>query len=306
MERLKRKAGLFFILFSFAVSILPVKAGPGTSGNTDLPLPAVPDSIVSGKEKIAYILQHFWDDLDFASDPRACDLNFMEQSICDFVSIMAYADEPSSKRAADTAIGKAAAKPETIAIFANLTDLYLYEPNSPYYSETLYSYFLPGFLESGTLDDAHRERYAYQRECMLKNRPGTIASDFSYITVSGEKGKLHDLVYPGKLLLLFFNPDCDKCRHLISSLEESPMINGLISDGRLTILAIYSEKNRDLRKEYLPKIPDSWITGFDDGIIDEQDIYVLRSLPSLYILDNDKKIIGKDINPERLSDYFFF
>ena len=56
------------------------------------------------------------------------------------------------------------------------------------------------------------------------------------------------------------------------------------------------EKWRALAKEY----PDYWYNGYDQDYAIRQDIsYNVRGIPSLYVLDEDKRVIMKDAPAEK-------
>lgn len=56
---------------------------------TELPLPSVPSGITTTEDRAAFVARHFWDALDFRSDPLAVDTAFMEQNFANFISVLA-------------------------------------------------------------------------------------------------------------------------------------------------------------------------------------------------------------------------
>ena len=58
------------------------------------------------------------------------------------------------------------------------------------------------------------------------------------------------------------------------------------------------------RRRTLDRLPSAWTAGFNNGTIYTRDLYVLRNLPALYLLDEARRVILKDAAaPARLSEY---
>ena len=55
----------------------------------------------------------------------------------------------------------------------------------------------------------------------------------------------------------------------------------------------------------MPVYPEEWYNGFDpDFVLRNNDIYNVRAIPSLYLLDSQKTVIMKDAVTERVLDFF--
>jgi hypothetical protein len=51
----------------------------------------------------------------------------------------------------------------------------------------------------------------------------------------------------------------------------------------------------------MPIYPDEWYNGFDpDLAIRTDNLYSVRAIPSLYLLDQDKRVIMKDAPENRI------
>ena len=66
-----------------------------------------------------------------------------------------------------------------------------------------------------------------------------------------------------------------------------------VDAGNLTVLAIYTEGNLDVWKTTISELPKEWIVGTDREEIKQRCLYDLKAMPSLYLLDGDKKVILK-------------
>ena len=265
------------------------------SAALDLPLPVPPDSLTVGEEKIAYILNHFWDTLDFKNDQRVHDPAFLEQNFSNFIAILSYAGNDARREAVKKAVKLAGADLSALTEFAEVAELYLYALESPYVSEELYEVFLEAFTEIEVFDEVHAERYAWQLRGLRKNRPGMTAADFGYVTPDGQRSTLHSTPATGEILLIFYDPDCGNCHKIIGSLREDSRVTEGIRKGELTVMAIYSGDNFEQWKSTVGDMPADWIVGYENGRIEEEELYDFQAMPTVFLLDKDKKILRRNI-----------
>ena len=73
------------------------------------------------------------------------------------------------------------------------------------------------------------------------------------------------------------------------------MLNEYLENGRLSIVAIYPDADIEAWRNYQSSMPVAWISGYDAGqIISRDRLYDLKAIPSLYLLDSDKRVLVKD------------
>ena len=72
------------------------------------------------------------------------------------------------------------------------------------------------------------------------------------------------------------------------------------SSGRMKVLSVCIEGETEGWKNILA--PEGWIDGCDkQRILVEEDLYDLRNLPAIYLLDAEKRIILKNATLQRLE-----
>jgi len=127
-----------------------------------------------------------------------------------------------------------------------------------------------------------------------RNRVGEKATDFVYTTASGRQGRLFDL--RSEWTILFFNnPGCHACAQIMADFSASPDIARLLADGSLKVLSVYPDEDLKAWKEYYSHYPRQWTNAFDKAqVIRSQQLYDLKAIPSIYLLDRDKKVVVKD------------
>ena len=268
----------------------------------ELVLPAVPATLLAPNDRADFIIEHFWDNLDFANDARAKNHDFMEQNFVNFLSVFPIADEGSRHTAVNTLMSKLSDDSRDYLEMMKLAEKYLFEPQSPMASDDTYELFVRNILANPGIPSEYKIRYRAHLEAIQKNRPGTVASDFTYETADGVTSSLYKTLTPNKLLLVFYDPDCDHCGEVMQQLKANDVLAKKVADNDLAVMAIYSGDEKDLWKERLPLVPEGWITGYDDGTLQDDGLYIMRMMPTLYILDSDKRVVAKDIKPETLLD----
>lgn len=180
--------------------------------------------------------------------------------------------------------------------FLSLAEKYLYEPNSPYYNDELYLFFLKYEARFHFRNLSQSARYKRHYIMMQKNPKGKPATDFTYETQKGNKGTLYDI--DAKFLILFFNdPTCSECKkvkeELISKKETLELFGA-------KVFALYIDNNPTEWR--LATYPTEWINGYAPEI-DSDDLYNIRALPCLYLLDNKKQVIFKDSQVDIIVNY---
>lgn len=173
------------------------------------------------------------------------------------------------------------------AHFLTLAEKYLYDPNSPYRNDEQYLLFLQYASEHRLKDYIANSRYQKHYMMVQKNRVGNAATDFAYSTQVGEKGNLYSL-QSQYTLLFFHDPNCEECQFVKQQLE-SQQLN--FAQRGVQIVAVYIDEEVDAwrKAQYLPY----WLSVYAPDI-DKQDLYDIKALPTLYLLDNNKKVLLKD------------
>lgn len=178
--------------------------------------------------------------------------------------------------------------------FAMLAERVLHDPNSPARNDELYIPVLEALVSSPWLD--RWERIAPQHDLRMasQNRIGRPANDFRYTTADGATRRMYDI--RAEYLLLFINnPGCNMCKTVREAISASPMLNELIERGKLKVLALFPDEDLTEWQEYRPQIPARWINAYDKGcVVRDRELYDLKAIPALYLLDRDKRVMVKD------------
>lgn len=281
------------------------KPAVDTLADLELPLPVLPATLTDPSARAAYIIEHYWDAMDFRDTLRSHNVDFVEQNFANFVSVFPYADAQSQRNAAGRLLDCAKVDKEAYLLVAETAEKYLYDPNSPMLSEDYYMLFLEHLASSPVLDEYETVRYVWQLDAAKKNRPGMRAADFSYVTPEGRRRTLRETPCGSELLLIFYDPDCGHCKEIITALTEERLLNEMTADGRITVLAVHSGEQKSLWEETASQLPAGWLKGYESGLLQESGAYVLRAMPTIYLLNSRKEVVLKDVLPEQLMYYLY-
>lgn len=288
-------------LLSF-IWLFGVCNGQQTEGHT-FQMVAIPSVITEPEERAAYLVKHYWDKFDFTDTTLIHLPEIMEQAVSNYIDIMKHVPAKAASSSIKEMMNKASADSAMFVCFYGLYEKYLYDPDSPVRDESLFVYVLEAVLEAPVLDEVSKIRPAHLLELALKNRVGEPAADFTYTLADGKKGTLYH-TKADYLLLFFYNPDCHACQETADQLAASPLVTEWIGNNKLKILAVYPDEDLEAWKNHIPYMPASWINSYDSAVsLKNDEIYDLKAIPTLYLLDKDKKVILKDVTFNQVENY---
>ncbi len=305
MIRMRKTITVILALLSATTACCHTARQPDTPNDTtrvrterpkELPLPEVPDTLTAPEDRAAHIALHFWDTKDFADTTSLRDAGFMEQNFANFISILPYSTRQGIETAVKTLMTRAQSSKEAYRNISDMAEKYLYDPNSPMLNEELYITFLEEIIRSPLLDDTEKTKPAFALKAAKKNRLGTVAADFEYTDRHGRRRSLHG-TKAETTVLVFYDPDCKHCTEIMKELKDDAALRKATQENRVTVLAIYSDGDRKLWDETKDSLPAEWLAGFDISDIQRRGTYILRAMPTIYILDSSKTVLAKDVMP---------
>ncbi|MDE6100667.1 MAG: DUF5106 domain-containing protein [Paramuribaculum sp.] len=267
----------------------------------ELPLPRIPDSIREPQARATFLLNHFWDEATLTDTAVTRNEHFMERNFVNFVNLYPHANADSLPGITYRLLAQVTPDVRSRVILYDLIDKYLSDPESPVKSDDSYIIFLQQWLKLPNLNKYEKEEPRYRLTSAMKNRPGTTATDFNYLTREGSQGSLSS-TEASNLLLLFYDPDCDHCNETIAALRNEPTVNNAIEAGNLKVLAVYAEGDERLWHSTNGTMPENWTVALDRSDIADKGLYIITEMPGIYLLDKDKKVIMRDPGLKKLAE----
>lgn len=254
-------------------------------------------------EKARQVLTHYWDNVLLTDSMVATHPEVCKQAFVDYVLLLGNVPLDVAQEGICLFVDKLALSDKVFLFYKNLFDTFLYDPNSPYRNDAPYEVFLQAVIDQPRLDKLHKIGPRALISLVRKNNPGALAVDFTYTLSNGTSKSLHGLTT--ELILLYFNnPDCHECGVVSEKLQASPYIQKLLSTGRLSILSFYTDEDKSVYWSTLDKMPKTWINAYDKKVVvKNQSLYDLKAIPTLYLLDKQKKVLLKDAPFEVIEQY---
>ena len=258
------KARLIIIFALLAYAFAPAKA------QRDFPYPSVPDTLRSVKQRASYLCEHYWDNFNFADTLLLQDKEMAEQGFVNFIDILARFDHHIATEGVTAFSAKAYTNKNAKEKFESLIEHYYENPESPMRNDRIYILFLKEMALSPYFDEAEKERIDFRLKAASKNLPGTIATDFTFTLEDGKQHKLSDYKSQ-KVILYLYDPDCENC-HKVSAWLSKQQI-----PADITMLRIIADARLG-------------------------NLYSLKAMPTIYLLDKENKVVLKDCTPEQLIE----
>lgn len=300
-----------YLSFVFLFFLCSCKSGNASSqGNSvsqdtvkAIKLPIIPVTMTDVEQRADFFVRHYWDNVNFADTNYIHHPEITEQTWVDYCDLLNHVPLATVQDAMKEVFKRAAVDKKVLNYFEELADKYLYDPNSPMRNEEFYIPVLESIIVSPVLDDIEKIRPRARLELAQKNRIGTKALDFAYTLASGAQGTLYSI--QAEYTLLFINnPGCHACTETIEALKGAPVIGKLIAEKKLKVLSLYPDKELDEWKKHLHEFPVTWTNGYDKSFaITEKNLYDLKAIPTLYLLDKSKTVLLKDATAGVVEEY---
>lgn len=266
-------------------------------------LPSIPAVYRDPADRAKYLIEHYWDRFDVSGATVGRMTDQTEQAFANYVDLSRHVDAGVASAAFVGLLRSAEGNKVFFSYLDGLFEKYLYDAYSPLRNEALYESVLEYLVSSPVLDEIARIRPERLLALVRRNRVGQVALDFAYLDRNGREGRLSG-VEAKRLLLFFYDPDCEDCQRARESLKVSPVVGRQVTEGKLRVLALYPYGDRSLWESYATNIPGEWINGLDEaGQVMGEELYDLKRMPTLYLLDEGKRVLLKDVSVHDIEDY---
>lgn len=261
--------------------------------------PEVPEPADSIKDKklyrYLYYKNHFWDGIDI-TDPGLLRTPILDAKIKEYLDDVVIQQSDSVIKEVDLLITKASASKEAYRyLLITLINKYEASPVIDFdkvFVHIVEQYYLTGKADEWTTKETLEK--LQQRVNMIKpNFLGNDAPQLILWDTLGNKINLRDI--DAKFTVLYFyDPDCGHCQRKTPILyEQYPEMQA----KGVEILGICTGTDEKKWKDFIKNLDLGWINLADlQSQTYVKYFYDVRSTPTVYILDKDKKIILKKID----------
>ena len=278
------------LIILFVLTFIP----SNVNAKLEFEYPAIPVELTQPSQRAGFLLRNYWQSIDFKKTIADRDAEEFEQYFADFVNLFPHAEESDVTAAIDSLLEQVNVNNSNLHLVIAFAEKYLFEPESPLYDEEYYRLFLNKELSLPEINRNDKIRLQYQLDATNKNPVGSLTTDFEFETIEGKKMNLSQIVTDKNILLIFFDPDCDHCRDILGRFTNGETVEEL-NPEQLKIVAIYSGEEKDLWNYFALSLPENWIVGYEPMKIYDEDLYVITSMPTVYLLSPKKIVLRKNI-----------
>lgn len=306
---LKRICLSFVCVIVFAVFCSFQRSGDLNNRSSEVaqeetfPYPVIPSLITDPEGRAAYLLTHYWERVDFNRHRLSDKDAMMEQGFVDFLSVFPHVEASVLPQAIRNLLKLAMTDNAKVQPLVDLVENYLYHPNSPMLNEEYYGLFIQELLTSSRLSLETREKLKFQLNAVNKNRVGSQVSDFSFLDASHRTERLYT-IKASQILLFFYDADCEECKYVLSQMKKNTYLKNEVSSNRLKVVTVCVEGGLRRWMKTIDTFPQAWVKGCVEDFSSLLNGFVFRAMPTIYLLDKNKKVILKDVPWVQLVNYW--
>ncbi|GAF03477.1 TlpA family protein disulfide reductase [Saccharicrinis fermentans] len=261
-----------------------------------------PDSVIQVK-RYQYYKQHYFDNIDM-NDDRLLRTPFFTGKLENFFSktILQLPDSivKEAVRVIDMAKGNKDMEKYLIQFtfnYANESKLMGMDAAMVQLGE---KYYLSGIAD--WVDQEFIDKLEDRITKLKPNLIGNTAPDLKMVSPNNQYYRLSE-VYAPITILIFWEPDCGHCKKEIPKLKE--LVWDKYQDVGVKIFAVFTQHEKEKWTDFIADHQlEEWINVYDPYHQSNfRNLYDIYSTPAIYILDENKKIIGKRIGAEQVPDF---
>lgn len=269
--------------------------------------PKKADGSIDSTFQLRYYRKHFFDNFDISDDALIrLPQPIYSQKINEYLDKLYAPQVDTLKKAIEPLITRAKPNPETYKYlvwtlmlkyqtpeFMGLDELFVYL-NDKYFASGEMDFWVNDRLKKNLKDHADRLR---------KSLIGITAPNLIMQDAALQPRNLHNIKNK-YTIIYFFDPDCGHCK------TETPKLVDFYTKNKakfdIEVFAVSADTSMQKMRDYIKTMNMKWITvnGPRTYVGSYHDLYDAMTTPTIYILDDKKKIIGKKLPVERLEDFF--
>lgn len=265
------------------------------------------DGSIDSLFQLKYYREHFFDNFDLSDDALIrIEQPLYKKKVNEYLDKL-YAQHPDTiTKAITKLVAKAKKNPETYRfLMIQLTSKYgtpEYMGMDEVFVWLYYTYYATGEMDSWA-NEKHKKNLKeladnYCKSLIGKTGPNLIMQDADF-----QPKSMYD-IKTKYTIVYFFDHDCGHCR------KETPVLVEFYKKNKakfnVEVFAVDIDSTMAKMREFIKTFNTTWITVNGPRTylkVHFKDQYDVPSYPTLYILDEKKKIIAKKIPIEKLGDF---
>jgi peroxiredoxin len=256
--------------------------------------------------QLRYYRAHFFDNFDLSDDALIrLPQPLYSQKVNEYLDKLFPPQADSLKKAIDFLVSKARKNQETYKYMVFTLTVKYTNPDIMGLDE-VFVYLNDKYFATGEMDFWANERYRKnikdQADRLRKSLIGNTAPNLIMLDGDLKPRSMYDI--KNKYTILFiFDPDCGACK------TETPKLVNFYTKNKsrfdVEVFAVSADTSMKKMRDYISTMNMKWITvnGPRTYVGSYHDLYDANTTPTLYVIDDRKKIIAKKIPIERLEEF---
>ncbi|MDL5047952.1 DUF5106 domain-containing protein [Oscillatoria amoena NRMC-F 0135] len=278
-----------------------------TTRRVDIPEPPVkPDGTIDSTFQLRYYREHFFDYFDLSDDALIrLPQPIYSQKVNEYLDKLYAPQVDTLKKAIQGLIARAKKNPETYKFMVWTLTLKYQSPEIMGLDE-LFVYLNDTYFASGEMNywvnDKMKKNLKDHADNLRKSLIGRTAPNLIMQDANQQPRSMYSLKNK-YTIIYFFDPDCGHCK------TETPKLVSFYSRNKarfdVEVFAVSADTSMKKMRDYIKEMNMKWVTvnGPRTYVGSYHDLYDAQTTPTLYILDDRKKIIGKKVPIEKLEDF---
>lgn len=277
----------------------------GSVVQASIDVPEPPEEYYRNRDLyLQYYVQHFFDGFPW-NDPNVFNTPVCGNKIKEFSNLIYQLDRSDLDTFVVATLDKARVNEQSLYRLFDRLEKILGSITSPYKVEHTYINMLQYMLDYPNLDENRKRRYERELKNINKNLAGDTVPDFRMVTASGDTLSLYD-IQSEYMILYLQHPTCPTCREVRGRMARFPALNSAIDKGNLKVLTVYFEDDPKVWAQYVrsPEANARYMHGWNfDQTIEDKMLYDTRTIPYMFLLDKDKRVVKKDLLVNEIEDF---
>jgi len=266
--------------------------------------PKKADGTIDSTFQFKWYREHFFDNMDLADDafiqmPKS----MYRDKVYEFYDKLFAPQADTIIRAVETVVSKAKKNQETYK-YSVFISLMKYQQPEIMGLDAVFVHIYDKYFATGEMDfwvnDKMKKNLKDHADRLRKSLIGKTAPNLVMQDSNFKPRSMYDIRNKYTILYIF-DPDCGHCK------VETPKLVSFYNKKKfdVEVFAVSADTSMQAMREYIKTMNMKWITvnGPRTYVGPYQDLYDAQTTPTLYVIDNKKKIIGKKIPADKLEDF---
>ena len=249
--------------------------------------PSAPEELATLEEKSDYLVEHFWDSMDFKSKSTV-DQNALNDAFKVFSVPLRWANRDKAIAATNKLLQTISKNPTLLLQFTKAAEETIYGPRAEVWVDEVYLKFLNTLVSNKKIPAQRKKKYEDQLKVLSNALVGNVAPEFKFAGLDGREATY----FPRTTvtIIIFGDPRDTDWRISRLRMESNAALTDALDKGKINILYILPNKLDNWKNE-VSGYSSKWTVGCGDKL---NEIYDMRATPSVYLIGSDGKILLKN------------